>query len=120
MARSLEDNLQALREIEDDPRSERGLQELRRVLKLKSSFAVARAAAIVGAHSIDELTAELGRAFLCFFEKPTKTDKNCKAKESIAEALYNLGADDEHLFLRGIRHVQLEPVWGGSGADALS
>ena len=88
MARSLEENLARLRGIESAPRSKDGLNELRRVLKLKNSFAVARAAGIVGENEIEELTPELGKAFARFIDEPEKSDKGRKAKEAIAEALY--------------------------------
>jgi HEAT repeat protein len=44
---------------------------------------------------------------------PVKRDPGCVGKTAIADALYRLGAGEEELFLRGIRHRQMEPVWGG-------
>jgi hypothetical protein len=36
-----------------------------------------------------------------------------------ADALYRIGADSDRVFLRGIRHVQLEPVYGGKADTAM-
>jgi HEAT repeat protein len=114
MARSLEDTLNALNELRKDPTSPESVQELRRILNAKNSFATSRAAEIVGKFEIEELTPELVAAFERFLIEPEKSDKNCKAKESIAEALYQLDARSDDVFLRGVRHVQLEKAWGAS------
>ena len=44
---------------------------------------------------------------------PVKTDPQCWAKNAIVKALKDLNHDDPAVFLRGIEHVQMEPVWGG-------
>src|SRR5207244_9099657 len=41
-------------------------------------------------------------------------DKMCRAKAAIAEALNLLEYTGEDVFWRGARHVQPEPVWGGT------
>jgi HEAT repeat protein len=52
-------------------------------------------------------------AFERLMINPVKTDPGCHAKAAIADALYRIGDDDQRVFLRGIHHVQLEPVYGG-------
>jgi HEAT repeat protein len=44
---------------------------------------------------------------------PVKIDPGCSAKTAIAETLYRLEAYQADLYLRGISHRQMEPVWGG-------
>lgn len=45
---------------------------------------------------------------------PVETDKLCRAKFALMEALNKLEFDGDKLFLTGFRHVQPEPAWGGS------
>jgi HEAT repeat protein len=51
---------------------------------------------------------------------PGKTDPKCWAKHAIVKALKDLAHDDPAVYLRGIGHVQLEPVWGGSADSAAA
>jgi hypothetical protein len=44
---------------------------------------------------------------------PVKSDPGCRAKVEIARALYELGEDPAAVFPRGVRHRQMEPVFGG-------
>jgi HEAT repeat protein len=45
--------------------------------------------------------------------EPEENDKLCRAKIAITEALNKIEYDKEDVFLTGIRHVQMEPRWGG-------
>lgn len=47
-----------------------------------------------------------------------KTDPNCWAKNAIIKTLKDLGHEDPEVYLRGIAHVQMEPVWGGRADSA--
>ena len=58
-------------------------------------------------------------AFAHFLEDPIRRDPGCAAKEAIADALYRLGAPEIDVYQRGIRHVQLEPVYGGKQDTAV-
>ena len=42
----------------------------------------------------------------------------CWAKNALAQTLAAFDYQDKELFLAGMRHVQLEPVWGGSSDTA--
>ena len=121
MAKShaLEDTLAALSRLRDDPTSAAALAELRKALNGKSSHAVAKAAQIAGESEIGALTPELVAAFERFMVNPVKSDPNCRAKAAIADALYRIGHDDETIFLRGIRHRQMEPVYGARVDTAI-
>jgi hypothetical protein len=74
---------------------------------------VAKAAELAGELGASSLTPELIRAFRRFLAEPAR-DKGCLAKTAIVEALTRLEHSDPEVFLEGIRHVQMEPVWGGS------
>jgi hypothetical protein len=89
------------------------LEPLRKALNDRSNYFVSKAAALVAELGMQELIPDLARAFDRFMIDPGKTDPQCWAKNAIAKALKDLGYSDGGLFLRGIKHVQLEPVWGG-------
>jgi len=108
--RKLEDTLAALAAARRDPGSESSLRELRQALRDKSPHAAAKAARIAGEHELGAVVPEMLAAFDRFF---AETDTGCSAKAAIAEALYRIGHEDPAPFLRGIRHVQMEPVFGG-------
>jgi HEAT repeat protein len=69
------------------------------------------------ADALDEHDAELLRAlpeaFVRLLEDPVKHDPGCRGKAAIARALDRTEQRDHEVFERGVRHVQLEPVWGG-------
>ncbi|HXJ42627.1 MAG TPA: HEAT repeat domain-containing protein [Bryobacteraceae bacterium] len=94
--------------------SEAGRKELRKALAAKSNLVVAKAARIVGEALCTELAADLTGAFHRFLPRGADADKGCGALTAIARALVTLDVDDPELFRRGIKHVQMEPVWGGS------
>jgi len=108
----LEEILERLSRVARAPESPDAEETLRESLRNRSPHAVARAAQIVGEQEIGELEGELVAGFDRFMAEPKK-DTGCTAKAAIAEALYRLGADLPELFLRGIRHVQYEAVYGG-------
>ncbi len=110
---SLEDTLSLLNAVQNNPASEDAIAILRQVLNSKHSVAVARAAKLVRRAEIRQLIPELISSFERFMENPSTKDPSCIAKKAIAEALYRLEYGEETLFLKGIRHVQKESVWGG-------
>ncbi|MBN3908292.1 MAG: hypothetical protein HWQ35_17645 [Nostoc sp. NMS1] len=112
-SRKIEETLSILAQIREHPTSEEGIIILRQALKSKYSIAVAQAAKIVGESTITELVGDLVEAFARMMVKPAQVDQNCLAKKEIAQTLYHLEYSDENLFLQGIRHIQMEPVWGG-------
>jgi hypothetical protein len=126
--RKLEETLEALRVVRQDPHTPAALEELRRVIAGEGSHAVARAAAVVGEAGLDALAGDLVAAFPRFFEKPERADPGCPAKTAIVEALRRLDHPAVALFRRGALHVQREPVFGGRvdtavdlrGASALA
>ena len=112
-SRKLEDTLAALHRLRDDPTAEAAIAQLRQTLAGKNSHAIAKAAKITGEFEIAALTPDLAAAFERLMVNPAKSDPNCSAKTAVADALYRIGQADETVFLRGIRHRQMEPVYGG-------
>jgi HEAT repeat protein len=85
--------------------------ELRQSLGDPSNFVAAEAADIAGTRGVADLALDLVAAFDRFMIEPEKSDKLCRAKTAIVEALNKLEYDKPDVFLPGIRHVQ-EPIFG--------
>ena len=113
-SKNIEQAQALLAELREATSTTDALQQWRLVFQCKDASTVAQAAKIVGKRGISELTTELVDTFDRLMKTPVKSDPNCLAKAAIADALYRLESADETLFLRGIRHVQMEPVWGGT------
>jgi HEAT repeat protein len=99
---------------------EAALDPLRKALKDRSSYLVSKAAALAGDLGLTALVPDLLHAFDHFMLEPVKTDPQCWAKNAIVKALKDLNYDDPAVFLRGIEHVQMEAVMGGSVDTALT
>jgi HEAT repeat protein len=119
-ARSTEAKLARLRELRGQEPSPQQCDELRAFLNDASNFVVAEAATIIGANAYAGLTPHLVKAFGRLLDDGEKTDKLCRGKIAIIETLNKLEFADEEFFLRGIRVVQNEPVWGGSVDTAIA
>ena len=102
-----------LNQIKIDPTSEVGVATLAEVLGSKHSIAIAQAAKLIGEHEIHSLTPQLVNTFDRLMEKAADRDPGCRAKAEIADTLYRLEHRDAEVFLRGLHHVQREPIWGG-------
>lgn len=120
MARSkaLENALEELARVRREPHSAASLEILRKVLSGKSSHAAAAAAEIAGELELDALVPDMVAAFERHLVQPLRSDPGCAAKAAIANALYRIGAAEIGVYRKGIRHVQLEPVWGGKADTA--
>ena len=93
-------------------------EQLRKALRDRNNYLVARAADIAAEQGLDELIPDLLAAFERFFIDATRTDPQCLAKTALAKALRHLGHHGAPAYLRGIQHVQLEPTWGGRADTA--
>lgn len=112
-ARRLEDRLAALEDLRLAPTSEESLSALRAALTTKTNHVVARAAEIAGDYQLLSLEPDLVEAFERFMVNGQKTDPGCAAKTAIVDALYRMESHQPDVYLKGIGHVQLEPVYGG-------
>lgn len=95
-----------------------GRKQMAKALAAKSNLVVAKAARIVGEAQWTELTDDLVAAFDRFLKRGAEGDKGCAALMATARALFNMDYDGAEVYLNGMRHVQLEPVWGGSSDTA--
>jgi len=62
-----------------------------------------------------ECREQLVAAWQRFMIDPQKSDKNCRAKLPIVDALNQQEYDDVEFYLRAVRHTQLEPAYGAPG-----
>jgi len=115
--RSFEDQLAALDELRHQE-PEAALESLRKALTHRNNYVVAKAADLVRELALAELVPQLLVAFDRFFTDPIKTDPQCWAKNALSRALAAFEYHNAAVFLRGMRHIQLEPVWGGRSDTA--
>jgi HEAT repeat protein len=111
---SLEEQLDRLAELRGHPPSVEARVEVAKNLNSKMNLVAAKAARIAGEWHAAEWTPELVAAFDRFMVKPESTDRRCAAKIEILKALCSLEHPAPAIFRRAIRHVQMEPTWGGS------
>ena len=115
--RSFDEQLNALEALRQSSPSA-CVEPLRKALTHRNNFVVAKAADLVRDFNLGQLIPDLLTAFDRFFENPVKIDPQCWAKNALSRALAALQVQDADVFLRGIRHLQLEPVWGGRSDTA--
>jgi HEAT repeat protein len=96
------------------------LEPLRKALRDRNNFVCSKAAAVAGDLLLRETIPDLLSAFERFLKDPVKTDPKCWAKNAIVKALKDLGHEDPAVYLRGLAHVQMEPVWGGQADSAVA
>jgi HEAT repeat protein len=112
--RGVEAKLARLHLLRKEPVTPAVVGELRKFLSDSSNFVVADAAAIAGDGNVAGLASDLVAAFDRFMDDAEETDKLCRAKNALLEALNKIDYDRPEIFLRGIHHVQMEAAWGGS------
>jgi HEAT repeat protein len=110
---SVDEKLAAIRRLRDREPSPEVAAELRRAVCDRSNLVVAAAATTAADRRYPELAPDIEAAFGRFLEEPEKSDKLCRAKLAIVQALDALDHEAAGVFERAARHVQLEPVWGG-------
>jgi hypothetical protein len=115
--RSFEDQIAALDALRQQP-DETRLEWLRKALTDRNNFLVGKAADLVREFCGVQLLPELRNAFDRFFDDPVKTDPQCWAKNALSRALAAGDYQEAEVFLRGMRHIQMEPVWGGASDTA--
>jgi HEAT repeat protein len=115
--RAFEEQLAALDALREQPDEVR-IPALRKALGHKNNFVVGKAADLVRELQLTALNESVVTAFDRFFDNPVKSDAQCWAKNAISRALAAFEYQDVDLFLRGMRHIQMEPVWGGSSDTA--
>lgn len=116
--RSFERELAILESMSSRTPDEAAIARLRRTLESENNYLVAKAAKLVAEHNIAELLPEVLAAFDRFLIDPIKRDPQCWAKNALIKALVRLSCRDAAVYLRGLRHFQEEPVWGGQSDTA--
>jgi HEAT repeat protein len=115
--RKFEEQVAALDALRQLP-PEACVEPLRKALTHRNNFVVAKAADLVRQFQLTQLIPDLLIALDRFFDDPVKSDPQCWAKNAISRALAAFEHQDAEVFLRGMRHHQHEPVWGGSSDTA--
>lgn len=117
--RAFEAQIAALDALRQAP-GEARIAALRKALGNRNNFIVAKATHLVREFHLDQLIPDLRAAFDRFFENPEKSDPQCWGKNAISRALAALEYQEPEVFLQGMRHVQLEPVYGGRSDSAAT
>ena len=107
----VEKQLESLRALRGMGLTAEASAALKKALADRVNIVVAKAAQICVDLEAVALVPDLKKAFERFFDKGK--DPQCWAKNALAKALKDLGVRESAVFLRGVRHVQNEPVWGG-------
>ena len=117
--RNVEAELAKLTPLGDAPAAD-AVPALRKALADRVNVIVAKAARIAGERRLREVLPDLLRAFDRLLEKPVERDPQCWGKTALAKALAGLEYREAAPFLRGMRHIQMEPVWGGQEDTAAA
>ena len=100
--------------IDDD-----ALVKIRKAIGGSSSLIVSEAVDIVAAHGLQQFIPEMILAFSRFAEDGVKTDKGCRAKTSIINALNGFEYLGDEVFRFSTTYRQLEPAYGGTEDTAI-
>jgi len=117
---TLEDKLAAIAELERATFSPEVARALQARLGDASNIIIARAAEVMGRSGHEAFIPALIKTFDALIRQPATADKNCTAKEAIVAALGQLDSPEAAPYLRGIRHIQMEPVYGGRADTAAN
>lgn len=112
-SRKIERQLEELSALRTHASPEQVVTALRQALANPINVVVAKAATVVADLGVQSLLPDLRDGFHRLFENASRTDPQCWAKNAIAKALKDLGHAGSNEFLRGLHHIQMEPVWGG-------
>ncbi len=116
----LEQQLAGLSALRTAGPTAESIDALRAALSHKSNLMVAKAATIAMEFEQASLLPQLLAAWSRLFESPAESDPQCWGKNALVRALKHLRHDCAPTYLRGLHHVQMEPVWGGSEDTAAT
>jgi HEAT repeat protein len=117
--KTLEQELARLRALRAEPERAETREALAQALASPRAALLTLAGNVIGEAELSGFAPALRAAFERCLEDAVKRDPGCAAKTSLARALYRLGERAHDVYLRGVRHVQREPVWGGSVDTAV-
>jgi hypothetical protein len=116
--RGFDDQMAALEALRGRELDADAVALVKKSLANRSNFLVAKAARLAEDGGLADLMPELTAAYDRFFTNAEKTDPQCWAKNALSRALAKLECRDKDVFLRGLRHHQMEPTWGGKSDSA--
>jgi HEAT repeat protein len=105
--------MQQLRRLRSGPAAPDLDSVLHKAFSDRSNLLIAEAARTVGELRLPAWIPSLLASFDKLFDDPVKTDPKCWGKTAIVKALVELDYSDSAPFARGLRHIQMEPVYGG-------
>src|SRR5947209_2614854 len=111
--RRVEEDVERLSRLREQGPGPATTAALRKALADRVGLVAGKAAKLAAELRIEEAIPDLLQAFDRFFEKPAERDPQCWGKNAIAKALTELDYRQSAPYLRGARHIQMEPVWGG-------
>jgi len=111
--RVLEKRLEELRHLGQASATPETSGILAKALADKSNLVVAQAAKAIAALRVQSLVPDLIAAFERLLQDGAASDPQCRAKLAIINTLKSIEHADSAIFLRGMSHIQWEPVWGG-------
>jgi len=109
----LEQRLEQLRQMRSATPNDEVVVALTKGMKDRSNLVIAEAAKTIAELRLSPMIPILLETFHQLLEDPVKTDSKCWGKTAIATALTELEYAESPPFLRGMHHIQMEPVWGG-------
>jgi hypothetical protein len=86
---------------------------LRKAFAHRNNFLVSKAAKLVADLELFALLPDALAAYDRFFVDASKSDPQCWAKNALVKTLIKLEHRQKDAYLRGLRHHQMESVWGG-------
>lgn len=111
--------LAELKQIQLAPPGSATADQLRPYLRDRSNSVVAKAASLAPEIGGAVLIPDLLTAFERLMRDPVKNDPQCTGKIAVLKALRDLDCDEPAVLFRAARHIQWEPVWGGSVDTAV-
>lgn len=114
-----EEKIEILRHCVEQGPKPQAMACLKKALKERSNFLVAKAAEFAAEQLAYDLIPDLRTAFERFRVNGITTDKTCAAKRALVRALYDLDCDDAVFYRRNLDYRQLEPVYGGHADTAV-
>jgi hypothetical protein len=116
--RSFDEQMAALDALKDRELDADAIALIKKSLANRSNYLVAKAARLAENGALIDLVPDLIAAYDRSFTNAEKTDPQCWAKNALSRALAKLECRDKDVFLRGLRHHQMEPTWGGTSDSA--
>jgi hypothetical protein len=111
--RGFDEQMAALDALKGQQLNAASTELIQKSIGSRSNFLVAKAARLAEDNQLTDLVPQLITSFERFFVSAEKADPQCWAKNALSRALSKLGCRDKDVFLRGLHHHQMEPVWGG-------